>query len=217
MKRRVLWKLLPIVFVLFVGVRSARAIVDPSLQPGDLCDRYRSVVALTITGFDNDEQTFTMRVDKVIKGELTHMVATFDGDPRRLAEMLADKVAGRYFFPAVPFDQFQEERTIARFYKPIGGVALYDMDLDGDLDIYACSEAGDRLYNQTENLQFKDWNPARFLDTAEMTHAFAIGYDWLWHEWMPEQRDVLHQAIVKLSIHLERIESTRIEITFERQ
>ena len=26
---------------------------------------------------------------------------------------------------------------------------------------------------------FKDWNPSHFLDTAEMTHAFAIGYDWL--------------------------------------
>ncbi|MGI8989185.1 MAG: heparinase II/III domain-containing protein [Bryobacteraceae bacterium] len=26
---------------------------------------------------------------------------------------------------------------------------------------------------------FRNWNPSYFLDTAEMTHAFAIGYDWL--------------------------------------
>ena len=26
---------------------------------------------------------------------------------------------------------------------------------------------------------FPDWNPKEFLDTAEMTHAVAIGYDWL--------------------------------------
>ena len=26
---------------------------------------------------------------------------------------------------------------------------------------------------------FRDWNPPVFTDTAEMTHAFAIGYDWL--------------------------------------
>src|SRR3954453_21789225 len=27
---------------------------------------------------------------------------------------------------------------------------------------------------------FPDWNPSHFLDVAEMTHAFAIGYDWLY-------------------------------------
>jgi hypothetical protein len=35
-----------------------------------------------------------------------------------------------------------------------------------------------------ENLQavcaFKDWNPSHFLDTAEMSHAVGIGYDWLY-------------------------------------
>src|SRR5260370_638505 len=28
---------------------------------------------------------------------------------------------------------------------------------------------------------FKDWNPQRFNDTAEMTVAFALGYDWLYN------------------------------------
>ena len=28
--------------------------------------------------------------------------------------------------------------------------------------------------------EFKDWNPRHFLDTAEMTHAFGIGYDWFY-------------------------------------
>ena len=32
---------------------------------------------------------------------------------------------------------------------------------------------------------FRDWNPARFVDTAEMTHAFAIGYDWLYNALTP--------------------------------
>ena len=27
---------------------------------------------------------------------------------------------------------------------------------------------------------FSDWNPSHFLDVAEMCHAFAIGYDWLY-------------------------------------
>jgi len=43
---------------------------------------------------------------------------------------------------------------------------------------------------------FPDWNPRHFLDTAEMTHAFAIGYDWLYDVWTPGQRDVLREAMV---------------------
>ena len=45
--------------------------------------------------------------------------------------------------------------------------------------------------------QFPDWNPAHFLDTAEMTHAFALGYDWLYDRWTEEQRRVLRTAIVE--------------------
>lgn len=44
--------------------------------------------------------------------------------------------------------------------------------------------------------QFPDWNPTHFLDTAEMAHAFAIGYDWLYDTWSEEQRRVLRDAIV---------------------
>lgn len=43
---------------------------------------------------------------------------------------------------------------------------------------------------------FKDWNPSHFLDTAEMTTAFALGYDWLYHQWSDEQRKTIRQAIV---------------------
>lgn len=43
---------------------------------------------------------------------------------------------------------------------------------------------------------FPDWNPRHFLDTAEMTRAFAIAYDWLYDVWSPEQREFLREAIV---------------------
>ncbi len=43
---------------------------------------------------------------------------------------------------------------------------------------------------------FPDWHPGHFLDTAEMTHAFAIAYDWLFSAWTEPQRQVLVQAIV---------------------
>ena len=44
---------------------------------------------------------------------------------------------------------------------------------------------------------FPDWNPKHFLDVGEMTHAFAIGYDWLYDYWSKEQRDVLEKAIAR--------------------
>lgn len=45
--------------------------------------------------------------------------------------------------------------------------------------------------------KFKDWNPSHFLDTGEMTQAFAIGYDWLYHDWTEAQRATLRTAIVE--------------------
>ncbi len=44
---------------------------------------------------------------------------------------------------------------------------------------------------------FPDWNPRHFLDTAEMTHAFAIGFDWLHDAWTAEQRARLRSAMVE--------------------
>ena len=43
---------------------------------------------------------------------------------------------------------------------------------------------------------FKDWNPGRFIDTAEMACAFAIGYDWLYNALTPEERTTVRDAIV---------------------
>ena len=56
----------------------------------------------------------------------------------------------------------------------------------------------DRAWQELEAAaNFKDWNNRHFLDTAEMTHAFAIGYDWLYDQWTPEQRKTIRDAITK--------------------
>src|SRR5438132_9666258 len=44
--------------------------------------------------------------------------------------------------------------------------------------------------------RFGDWNPSHFLDTAEMTAAIAIGYDWLFDALSAEDRAVIRTAIV---------------------
>ncbi len=43
---------------------------------------------------------------------------------------------------------------------------------------------------------FRDWNPAVFADTAEMTHACALGYDWLYNVLSPADRALIRDAIV---------------------
>ncbi len=44
---------------------------------------------------------------------------------------------------------------------------------------------------------FPNWNPSHFLDTAEMTHAFAIGYDWLYPALSKAERAWIREAIVQ--------------------
>ena len=56
----------------------------------------------------------------------------------------------------------------------------------------------DRAWAELESLaNFKHWNPIHFLDAAQMTHATALGYDWLYDQWTPEQRDLLAEAILE--------------------
>lgn len=43
---------------------------------------------------------------------------------------------------------------------------------------------------------FPDWNPSHFLDTAEMSHALGLGYDWLYKDLSPDDRDRIRSAIV---------------------
>lgn len=47
---------------------------------------------------------------------------------------------------------------------------------------------------------FHDWNPSHFLDTAEMTTALALGYDWLFDQLTPESRLKIRTAIVELGL-----------------
>ncbi len=56
----------------------------------------------------------------------------------------------------------------------------------------------DRLWAELQQAsELESWRPnAQFLDTAEMMHAFAIAYDWLYETWTPEQRAALRQTLV---------------------
>ena len=77
--------------------------------------------------------------------------------------------------------------------------------------ITGLSKYSDRAWLELESAgNFPDWNPMHFLDTAEMTAAFAIGYDWMYDAFdgmyvkkdgeMITQREFLEQAILNFGL-----------------
>ena len=55
-----------------------------------------------------------------------------------------------------------------------------------------------RCYTEMEAAcKFPDWNPRHFLDTAEMTTGFALGYDWLYHWMNADQRAFIRQNLIE--------------------
>jgi hypothetical protein len=65
----------------------------------------------------------------------------------------------------------------------------------------AARMTGDKRYAARAVAEMKaaaampDWNPSHFLDTAEMTLALAVGYDWLYAELSPADRTEIREAI----------------------
>ena len=68
---------------------------------------------------------------------------------------------------------------------------------------FAFRLTGDQRYAARAMAEMKamaampDWNPSHFLDTAEMTLAIAVGYDWLYEQLSPELRQASREAIEK--------------------
>ena len=44
---------------------------------------------------------------------------------------------------------------------------------------------------------FEDWNPSHFLDTAEMSHAVGVGYDWLYSYLDAQTREKIKAGLFK--------------------
>ena len=56
----------------------------------------------------------------------------------------------------------------------------------------------DRIWQELDiAAKFPQWNPDHFLDTAEMSNAFAVAYNWLYDAWSEDQRKLLRESIVE--------------------
>ena len=65
---------------------------------------------------------------------------------------------------------------------------------------------GDRKYadagiaNLLAVCAFDDWNPRHFLDTAEMSNAVGIGYDWFYSAMDDKTRETVRQGLIRLGM-----------------
>jgi len=226
---------------ILIPAASALALINPTLQPGDLLARYNSVVTGRIDAVNVKGRTLTVAITKVYKGKFApkkvtivadgdmkdffgeladdktfatgkkivafigkrrrrhetdllvywgsfglgklaakdkperwlwseedaqavgvdneavpSLSGTWNGSTEELIRLLDDTAAGSAFFPRRAYATFKPDILLDKLPKGVGGVAMYDIDRDGRLDVYACSEAGDRAYLQLKPLQFVD-------------------------------------------------------------
>ena len=65
-------------------------------------------------------------------------------------------------------------------------------------NIFGDEKYAQRCYAELEAAcNFKDWNPSHFLDTAEMSTGFALGYDWLYHWMNDNQRAFIRTNLIE--------------------
>jgi hypothetical protein len=57
--------------------------------------------------------------------------------------------------------------------------------------------AGKAIENMLTVCGFEDWNPSHFLDTAEMSHAVGIGYDWLYSYMDAGTREKIKAGLIR--------------------
>ncbi len=80
---------------------------------------------------------------------------------------------------------------------------------------------GDRRYSTRATQEmlaaasFSDWNPKHFLDTAELTTALGIGYDWLYPVLTPAERETIRRAVQLKGIapFLEQLHAKKVHYT----
>ncbi len=164
------------------GVLSA-TLFAIAFAPGNWAERVRKEHPRLLATSSDFE-----RAKQVIKSN--PLASEFYQRLKSQAERICQEPPSRYEIP----DGLRLLATSRRVLQRVYTLALI-YRLDGDKRYL------DRAWRELEAAaNFPDWNPRHFLDTAEMAHAFAIGYDWLYGEWSEEQRRILRDAMLQKAV-----------------
>lgn len=130
----------------------------------------------------------------------------------RLAELkeLAKSDAVLQGYVADVLKRADEFTKAKRLERVLTGPRLLHVSRDAMARMYALGLAyrwtGEKKYlakaeqNLAEVCAFENWNPSHYLDVAEMTHAVAIGYDWLRRDLKPEVRETVRRKLIELGV-----------------
>ncbi|MFC1763025.1 FG-GAP repeat domain-containing protein [Planctomycetota bacterium] len=120
------------------------------------------------------DQTWTLtKSSEVMSGiggdSVNSLAGIWNGSTEQLVEMVLDMAGGDDFFPRRAYASFQPDILLDNLPTRINGLALYDLESDGDEDIIVCSDQGDRVYlqntpmtfvNATEKLKLNSQSPS---------------------------------------------------------
>lgn len=130
--------------------------------------------------------------------EISTLAGTWNGMTDQLVTLVEDIAAGRDHFPHKGYARFQKDIVLDKLSGPVSGIAIYDIEGDGDEDIIASSPAGDRIFLQGDPMQFANATDALGIKTKSPCASLAdVNADGL--------ADLLAGAV----LHLGRFESNR--------
>jgi hypothetical protein len=126
------------------------------------------------------------------------LAGTWNGLTDQFVALVEDIAAGRDHFPHKAYARFREDIVLDRLGGPVTGIAIYDIEGDGDEDIVASSAAGDRVYLQGNPMQFADATEALDLKTRSPNCSLADA-----------NADGLADLLAGAVLHLGRFENNR--------
>ena len=196
MKRQLLSILLTLVMV--IGIMPVNAFAEDIGSDSSQSENYGE--------FTDGEQVISDMIDK--NGMYAHprIIMSEERFAKLKASIGADSVTG------ILLDKLRNEadrhlnEPVSQYEIP-DGIRLLETSkriqrrvaaLAMSYNIFGDEKYAQRCYAELEAAcNFKDWNPSHFLDTAEMSTAFALGYDWLYHWMNDEQRAFLRKNMIE--------------------
>lgn len=105
--------------------------------------------------------------------EISTLAGTWNGMTDQLVTLVEDIAAGRDHFPHKGYARFQKDIVLDKLEGPVTGIAIYDIEGDGDEDIIASSPAGDRIFLQGDPMQFANATDALGIKTKSPCSSLA--------------------------------------------
>ncbi|HPA17959.1 MAG TPA: heparinase II/III family protein [Verrucomicrobiae bacterium] len=182
MKRLAIVPLLLSLATLATGAAETRPSVKTPPASAVLSTLRRTHPRLLLTDADFARLKRDVAVDPHLK--------EWHADLQRSAEKMIGEGPSKYEIP----DGLRLLATSRRVLDRVSTLGLV-YHIDGD------RKFAERAWRELDAAaKFKDWNPKHFLDVAEMTHAFALGYDWLYAYWTPDRRATIRDAIIRFGL-----------------